>query len=88
MSNTEWTSETPCRRGTFWIRGTEDKEESAVRIRIVSRETEPNYPVESVSYGLSGLRVFDVIGDGPEFKEFERRPLIEVDGCLWKEVKP
>jgi hypothetical protein len=84
----KWTKEIPVQRGTYWVKGVEDPDESAVRVRIVTRTTEPDMPFESVMVGLSWLRVFDVVGDGLEFEEFERRPLFELEGALWSKVKP
>jgi len=71
----------------FWVRGREDPESAAIAVRLItaaSRSPEQR-AFESVTYGLSLWRMFDVEGDG---NPFERRPLYEIQGALWKVPDP
>lgn len=72
--------------GIYWVRGTKDPIRSAIRVRIVERKSDWQ-PLESLDWGVSVLRCYDVVGDGPEFAEFERRPLFEMKGALWAKAR-
>ena len=67
----------------FLIRGHDDPESTAIPVKLViaSLRSPDVMAWESVTLGLSVSRGFDVVGDG---NAFERRPLYECEGALWK----
>lgn len=85
----EWTPEIPWDDfpGDFIIKGTGDADDAAFEVSVVTREMPPEtsslWPYESVQFGMSALRLWDVVGRGKNEK-FERRPLYEVEGVLWR----
>lgn len=79
-----WSKKVPLECGTYWAKGTGDTDAEAILVEIVPRTT-PQGPIDSVYYGNKMIRAFDVIG-GEGHESFERRPLRDLDGCLWRKV--
>jgi len=86
-----WSKKIPWDRipGDFVVKGTEDTDAQAFDISVVDRVLPADYrtsglqPYESVTFGLSLLIMYDVVGRGKDAARFARRPIYEAKGCLW-----
>lgn len=89
----QWSAEFPPRGmadGTrYLVRGHGDPESEAIRVQcVIARRTGAEMAANSVLRPLRYSNMYDIIDAGGNPRTFERRPIYEMQGALWKlEVK-